>query len=271
VNRFAKDIDYVDFSIPATFDSLLRQGFIIFGTIMIICVTNPIFIAIIIPIGCLYVLLQKFYVATSRQLRRMESSTRSPIYSWFGESVSGIATIKAYGLQEKFIDEIEKKVDENSKTMEPNFTTNRWLSIRLEMLGNLIILSAALLAVIGRDTLDPGMVGLSLSYAMQVTMNFNFLIRQSSQIENSMVSVERIMEYQSGLPQEAAWQLPADPPAAEWPSEGALSLRALSTRYREGLDLVLRDVSLEVAGGEKVGIVGRTGSGKSSLTLSLFR
>ena len=101
VNRFAKDIDYVDFSIPATFNSLLRQSFTIIGTIGVICVTNPVFIAIIIPIGIGYWLLQKVYVATSRQLRRMESATRSPIYSWFGEAISGIATIKAYGLQKR--------------------------------------------------------------------------------------------------------------------------------------------------------------------------
>ena len=84
-------------------------------------------------------------------------------------------------------------------------------------------------------------------------MNFNMLIRQTSMIENNMVGVERIMEYQSGLPQEASWELSSDPPVAEWPSDGAISLRQLSTRYREGLDLVLKDISLEVAGGGKVG------------------
>ena len=101
VNRFAKDVDLVDYSIPATFNNLLKQFFTIAGTLLVICVTNPIFIAIIIPISFMYWVVQKFYVATSRQLKRMESSTRSPIYSWFGESVSGIATIKAYGLQDR--------------------------------------------------------------------------------------------------------------------------------------------------------------------------
>ena len=164
----------------------------------------------------------------------MESSTRSPIYSWFGEAVSGISTVKAYGLQERFIHEMENKVDLNSMSMEPNFTANRWLSVRLEMLGNVIIFFAALLAVLGRDTLDPGMVGLSLSYAMQVTQSLGMLIRQTSMIENNMVSVERIMEYQSGLPQEAAWELYSDPKAEPWPKDGKSVLKT----WRSGTERV---------------------------------
>ena len=271
VNRFAKDVDYVDFQIPSTFNFLLKNSFLVLGTIIVICTTNPIFVAIIIPITVLYCLAQKIYVSTSRQLRRLESSTRSPIYSWFGEAVSGISTVKAYGLQDKFISEIEKKVDKNTMSMEPNFVANRWLSVRLEMLGNVIIFFASLLAVLGRDTLDPGIVGLSLSYAMQITNTLNQLILRTSIIENNMVSVERIMEYQSGLPQEAAWQLDNDPEPEDWPKEGKINLDNLQVRYREGLELVLKGVSLNIQGGESVGIVGRTGSGKSSLTLSLFR
>ena len=271
VNRFAKDIDYVDTSIPLTFAALMRLGLGVLGTIAVISSTLPIFIAIIVPLSVLYWFLQKFYVTSSRQLRRMESSTRSPVYSWFGESVSGISTIKAFKLEEKFCQEMEMKVDTNGKTMMPNYTSNRWLSIRLEILGNIIVLCASLLAVLGRDNLDPGMVGLSLSYAMQITSQLNFLIRQTSQIENNMVSVERIKEYQFSLPQEAEWILDSDPSKDIWPSNGKIELTNLEMRYRERLPLVLKGVNLSFKPGEKIGIVGRTGSGKSSLTLSLFR
>ena len=271
VNRFAKDIDLVDGSIPLTFGALMRLGFGVFGVLTVISTTLPIFIAIIIPISFVYWFLQKFYVSTSRQLRRLESSTRSPVYSWFGEAVSGVSTVKAYGLQEEFCKQMEDKVDINGQTMVPNYTSNRWLSIRLELLGNIIVLFAALLAILGRDTLEPGMVGLSLSYAMQITGQLGLLIRQTSQIENNMVSVERIKEYQYSLPQEAEWEIPSDPKEEQWPTAGNIVLRNFEMRYREGLPLVLRGVNLDINSGERIGIVGRTGSGKSSLTLSLFR
>ena len=217
VNRFAKDIDMVDSSIPLTFAALMRLGLGVVGTIMVICSTIPWFIAIIIPIAFLYYMVQRFYVSSSRQLRRIESSTRSPIYSWFGESVSGVTTVRAYKLEAEFSRQMALKVDFNGGSMVPNYMANRWLSIRLEMLGNLILLFAALLAVLGRESLEPGLVGLSLSYAMQITSSLNMLIRQSSQIENNMVSVERIKEYQTSLPREADWTVAGDPGPDQWP------------------------------------------------------
>ena len=271
VNRFAKDIDMVDTSIPLTFGALMRLGLGVIGTLAVISSTLPIFIAIIIPILFAYYFMQKFYVTTSRQLRRLESSTRSPIYSWFGESVSGVSTIKAFQMDEDFCHEMENKVDTNGRTMMPNYTANRWLSIRLEALGNTIVFFAALLAILGRDTLEPGLVGLSLSYAMQITGSLNMLIRQTSQVENNMVSVERIKEYEDSLVHEADWSMPGDPGQEEWPKQGHIKLENLEMRYRNGLPLVLKGVNLDIKPGEKIGIVGRTGSGKSSLTLSLFR
>lgn len=123
---------------------------------------------VIIPIGLFYYFVQRFYVATSRQLKRLESVSRSPIYSHFGESVSGTHIIRAYGVQNRFISESEHRVDLNQVCYYPSIVANRWLAVRLEMVGNLIIFFAALFAVLNRDTVNSGTVGLSISYALQV-------------------------------------------------------------------------------------------------------
>lgn len=138
------------------------------ATLFVISYSTPIFIAVIVPIGIIYYFIQRFYVATSRQLKRLESVSRSPIYSHFGESVTGTSTIRAYGVQSRFINESEAKVDFNQVCYYPSIIANRWLAIRLEMVGNMIIFFAALFAVLGRDTMSPGLVGLSISYALQV-------------------------------------------------------------------------------------------------------
>jgi len=270
INRFAKDVDCIDRSIPLTFNALLKLGMNVIGTVAIISSTNSIFLVVLIPLTALYWLLQRFYVRTSRQLRRLQSSTRSPIYSWFGETVAGLSTIKAYGATDRFFHDFQDKVDINQSCTKPNILCNRWLAIRLEMLGNLIVLFAALFAILGRDSLSPGVVGLSLCYAMQVTTTMNFLIRQIGQIESNMVSVERVLEYQTDLPQEAAWKTKHEP-SSNWPNRGEVIFKSVETRYRDGLDLVLKDLNLHIPAGKKVGVVGRTGAGKTSLTLSLFR
>lgn len=131
------------------------------------------FTIVIVPIGLLYYFIQRFYVATSRQLKRLESVSRSPIYSHFGETVSGVQAIRAYGQQERFINESEHKVDVNQICYYPSIISNRWLAVRLEMIGNLIILFASLFAVLGREQ-DPSLVGLSITYSLQVNCVFNF-------------------------------------------------------------------------------------------------
>ncbi|ODM89209.1 Multidrug resistance-associated protein 1 [Orchesella cincta] len=270
VNRFAKDVDVVDNQLPMNVRSWLRCFFQVFGTIAVISYSTPIFLAVIVPLGIVYFLIQRFYVATSRQLKRLESITRSPIYSHFGETLTGATTIRAYSKQMSFILESEDKVDHNQRSYFPSIVANRWLAVRLETVGNLIIFFAGLFAVLGRDTLDPGTVGLSISYALSITQTLNWLVRMTSDVETNIVAVERIKEY-SETPQEAEWEIPERKPDKEWPEKGLITFDHYQTRYREGLDLVLRDVTCTIEPGEKVGIVGRTGAGKSSLTLGLFR
>lgn len=152
----------------------------------------------------------------------------------------------------------------------PSIIANRWLAVRLEMVGNLIILFAALFAILSRDTMDAGMVGLSVSYALQITQTLNWLVRMTSEVETNIVAVERIKEY-GETKQEAPWDIPSQTLPKDWPEAGTVEFKNFQVRYREGLELVLKGISFTVNGGEKVGIVGRTGAGKSSLTLALFR
>jgi len=240
------------------------------GTIFTIVFAMPLFIAVILPLAVVYYFVQKIYVATARQVKRMESVSRSPIYTHFGETITGAPTIRAFNRTEDFITENEARIDKNQICYYPSYVASRWLSVRLEFLGNIIIMSAALLAVLSRGTIDPGLVGLSLSYALNVTGSLNMLVRNSSEVETNMVSVERIKEYQE-TPQEAPFDVPENDPGSEWPEHGVVKFENYQTRYREGLDLVLKGIDCNIGRGEKIGIVGRTGAGKSSLTLALFR
>ncbi|KAL9925480.1 multidrug-Resistance like Protein 1 isoform 6-T8 [Glossina fuscipes fuscipes] len=269
VNRFSKDIDTIDVILPLNLRVVIMQALMVLATIVVISISTPIFLAVIIPIAFLYYFAQRFYVATSRQLMRLESVSRSPIYSHFGETITGVSTIRAYAVQDRFIDESDNKVDKNQVCKYPSLIANRWLAIRLEMVGNLIILFASLFAVLGGQS-NPGLVGLSVSYALQVTQTLNWLVRMSSDIETNIVAVERIKEY-GETKQEAPWEVETLKLPRNWPNEGRVVFENFKVRYREGLDLVLKGISFTINGGEKVGIVGRTGAGKSSLTLSLFR
>ncbi|KPU73778.1 uncharacterized protein Dana_GF14209, isoform L [Drosophila ananassae] len=270
LDRLANDIYKLDLVLPELIRVFNSQVFRVLATIVVISLSTPIFLAVIVPIAILYYFAQRFYVATSRQLMRLESVSRSPIYSHFGETVTGASTIRAYNVGDRFIEESDAKVDKNQVCKYPSVIANRWLAIRLEMVGNLIILFASLFAVLGGQT-NPGLVGLSVSYALQVTQTLNWLVRMTSDIETNIVSVERIKEY-GETKQEAPWELEADKNKPKnWPEEGRVEFQNFQVRYREGLDLVLRGVSFNIKGGEKVGIVGRTGAGKSSLTLALFR
>merc|ERR1719225_1367262 len=240
------------------------------ATFMIICYTTPIFMVPVSIVMCCYYLVQRIYVATSRQLKRLESVSKSPIYSHFGETLNGAATIRAFHLQGNFITQSEDLVDGNQKAQYSAIVANRWLAIRLETVGNLIIFCSALLAVLGRNDLSPGMVGLSVTSALSVTQTLNWLVRMTSEVETNVVAAERLKEY-SETKQEAKWDLESDEKHSDWPSKAVIELKNVSARYREGLPLVLKDLSFKIETQQKVGIVGRTGAGKSSITLALFR
>uniref|UniRef100_A0A3Q1HY50 ATP binding cassette subfamily C member 2 n=1 Tax=Acanthochromis polyacanthus TaxID=80966 RepID=A0A3Q1HY50_9TELE len=269
VNRFAKDIFTIDETIPQTVRSWIMCLLGVLGTLVGISLATPIFVAVLVPLAVIYYFVQRFYIATSRQLRRLDSVSRSPIYSHFGETVSGLSVIRAYGHQERFLKHNEVTIDENLKSVYPWIVSNRWLAIRLETIGNMVVFFSALFAVISRDTLESGLVGMSISYALNITQTLNWLVRMNSELENNIVAVERVSEY-SEIENEAKWITDSRPPDT-WPEEGRLQFEDYKVRYRPGLDLVLHGITCDINSTEKIGIVGRTGAGKSSLTNCLFR
>ncbi|XP_056143847.1 multidrug resistance-associated protein 1 isoform X2 [Lampris incognitus] len=270
VNRFAKETDTIDSIIPSIIKMFMGSMFNVMSSCVVILVATPLVAVVIPPLGLLYFFVQRFYVASSRQLKRLESVSRSPVYSHFNETLLGTSIIRAFGEQERFIRESDKRVDHNQKAYYPSIVANRWLAVRLEFVGNCIVSFAALFAVMARENLSPGIMGLSISYALQLTASLTWLVRMTSDLETNIVAVEKVKEY-CDTEKEAEWKHESSTLPQGWPTAGFIEVRNFGLRYRQDQDLAIRNISATIQGGEKVGIVGRTGAGKSSLTLGLFR
>lgn len=271
LNRFSKDIDTADFGICINVRGVLVYTFRALVSFILISMETPLFLLALLPLGIFYWLLQKLYIAASRQLKRIESTSRSPVYSHFQETVAGAASIRAYGSSHRFERECCNRLDTNHEAYFPSVVALRWLTVRLELLGYTIVFLAALLAVFQRHVLSPGLAGVSVSSALTITATLNMLVRSCSDLETNIVAIERCLEYtrlESETP--VRKELPVTPPP-EWPADGNIRFESYATKYRSDLPDILHDLSFEVRAGEKVGIVGRTGAGKSSLTLALFR
>ncbi|KAJ2873875.1 hypothetical protein GGH93_002885 [Coemansia aciculifera] len=272
LQRFSKDQTSVDEVIPRTFGSWLQNLVSIVFSLAVIMYLMPAFGLMIIPTVLFFFYLKNHFLETSRMLKRLLSTTRSPIYSSFEETLAGVSTIRAFGKSDSFIAENLQRLTANHRCAYLLLAMNRWLAIRQEIVSALIIFVTAMLGVISLlyGKADVGVIGLSLSYALQNTQQINWMLRMEGDLENSMCDYVRVQEYEQLTP-EAPDVIEDNRPEGSWPEQGMVEFKNYSTRYREGLDLVLKGISFAVKPREKVGIVGRTGAGKSSLTLALFR
>lgn len=272
LNRFSNDIYKVDEQMGRVFGMFFTNLAKVLFTLIVICFSTWPFIFIIIPLCLFYYHTQQYYLRTSRELRRLDSVSRSPIFSNFQESLNGVSVIRAYGQTDRFKQHNRILIDTNMKAFNPAINANRWLAVRLEFLGSLIIFGASGLSVLSLKNggMTAGLVGLSVSYALQITKALGTIVRMTVEVETNIVSVERILEY-SCLTPEAPQIIENNRPATSWPESGAIVFENYLTRYRADLDYVLKDLKLSIAPKEKIGIVGRTGAGKSSITLALFR
>ncbi|XP_048349017.1 ATP-binding cassette sub-family C member 2-like isoform X4 [Sphaerodactylus townsendi] len=264
-----KDMFIVDVRFHYYLRTWLNCTLDVIGTIVVIVYASPLFMLVVVPLGYLYFTIQRYYIASSRQIRRLAGASHTPVISHFSETLLGVSTVRAFGHQERFINQNKDVINENLVCFYNNVISNRWLAVRLEFLGNLMVFFAALFAVIANGKVDSTTVGLSISYALSITQSLNFWVRKACEIETNGISIERVCEY-SNIVKEAPWILSSRPPAG-WPNEGVIQFISYKVRYRPDIDYALQDISFQTSREEKIGIIGRTGAGKSTLTNCLFR
>lgn len=270
INRFSSDMGVIDKKLPVTLPVLLRFLMLCLSAILVdVCVT-PYFLIVVVFVVAVYYYIQSFFRHSSRELQRLDSITKSPVFSHFSETLSGLSTIRAYREESRFVERMNDHINDNNLAFIMVNCANCWLGISLDYLGGVILflatVSSLTAAIMG--TTSTSFVGIAMTYTLLVPIYLNWLVRQVSNVEMYMSSVERVNKY-CNLPIERV-SSPVDVPL-DWPSKGEVRFEKVTMTYEAGLDPILRNVSVTIAPGEKVGICGRTGSGKSSLVMSLFK
>ncbi|CAM9886717.1 unnamed protein product [Scytosiphon promiscuus] len=278
LNRFTKDMHFMDDLLPMTLYDFVICSFMVTGGTLIIFFVNPWVVISMIPAVWYFLYLMSFYMKTSRETKRLEAVTRSPVYSQLSETLDGLVTIRAFSTQNRFLNAFTERVDLNTRAYFAWVFTARWLGFRMDMVVIIVLIASCFFSVAVNeysDSVDAGLLGAALVYVLQLGGLFQWSVRQSAEVENQMVSAERVLGY-CRVAQEASLESePGCKPDDDWPARGGIEasrlVRDMSMRYREDLPPVLRRLTLSIKGGSRVGVVGRTGAGKSSLISALFR
>jgi len=270
MNRFSKDLENIDQEVAPVALGFLHCAASLLTIVIMVSVITPAFLIAAVFISGIYILIGMFYINASRDLKRLESVQRSPLYQQFGETLSGMTTIRAYGDERRFIRENLNKVNVHNRPFIYLWAANRWLAMRVDVAGALVSFFSGAFVIMRAGSIDAGAAGLALTYAVSFTENVLWFVRLYASNEQNMNSVERVKEYLD-VDQEAAPINPNNRPPHYWPSKGAVEFQGYSTRYKKDLDFVLKDLSFKINPCEKIGVVGRTGAGKSSLALAFFR
>ncbi|XP_066522703.1 multidrug resistance-associated protein 4 isoform X2 [Hoplias malabaricus] len=269
LNRFSKDIGHVDALLPWTFVDFIQVFLQIIGVIAVAASVIPWIMIPVLPLLIVFLFLRRYFLQTSRDVKRLESTTRSPVFSHLSSSLQGLWTIRAFKAEERFQKTFDAHQDLHSEAWFLFLTTSRWFAVRLDGMCSVFVTITAFGCLLLRHNLDAGAVGLALSYAVTLMGMFQWGVRQSAEVENMMTSVERVVEY-TELENEAPWETQKRPPP-EWPNQGLITFDRVNFSYSSDGPVVLKNMSAVFRPKEKVGIVGRTGAGKSSLISALFR
>jgi len=225
----------------------------------------------VLPLLLLNIWYRNRYIATSRELTRLQGVTRAPVIDHFTETFSGSPTIRCFGKVDEFYKINLDRINSNLRMSFHNYAATEWFGFRLELIGTLVLsITAFLMISLPSNFIKKEFVGMSLSYGLSLNSLVYYAISISCMLENDMVSVERVNQY-STLPSEAAWAVADCLPSANWLRRGDIDIKDLEVRYRSNTPLILKGITVSIRSGEKIGVVGRTGSGKSTLIQVLFR
>eukprot|EP00897_Mesotaenium_endlicherianum_P008662 jgi/Mesen1/7824/ME000417S07136 len=282
INRFTRDTSDIDKTLPNYCSLFLFGCFSLLSTLAVITALDTLALVAVVPLLVGFYYAYAYFQTTMREAKRLDSVARSPVYAQFSEALNGLATIRAYRAHVRMTGVNGRAVDRSVRYTLLTMSANRWLAIRLESLGALMIFAVAIFAVLssarsaaaadmgGAQASTAPLLGLILSYALSITSLLTMTLRLASVAENSFNAVERVGAYSEITP-EAPAVIEGSRPPPTWPAEGAISFDNVVMRYREDLPAVLQGLTADVKGGEKIGVVGRTGAGKSSLLNALFR
>lgn len=269
VNRFAKDVDTMDNNLTDTMRIAGISLGMVFSVFILIIAYYYYFAAALGPLMIIYITAAAFYGASAKEVKRHEAVLRSVVFARFNEAVYGTATIRAYGAADQYVRRLNEAIDNMDSAYYLTFANQRWLSVRLDAIGIIMSFVTGILVVTSRFNVSPSIAGLVLTYLLSIVQMLQFTVRQTADVENHMNSTERVQQYGTGIEQEAPLHTIEVP--KEWPARGEITFNSACMRYRPHLPLVLDSLDLHVKPGEKIGIVGRTGAGKSSVITALFR
>ncbi|RLV94170.1 ATP-dependent bile acid permease [Spathaspora sp. JA1] len=270
MNRFSKDIEAVDQELTPFAEGVFMCLVQCLSTLVLITFITPGFLIFAFVISFLYYLVGYFYLTLSRELKRYESITKSPIHQHFSESLNGVATIRAYGIESRFMKQNLKAIDANNRPFFYLWVANRWLAFRIDAVGSMVMLFSGSFVLLSIGKIDSGLAGLSLTYAIAFSESALWVVRLYATVEMNMNSVERLQEFLE-VEQEPPYQIKETEPRPSWPEHGRISVKDVSLRYAPELPRVIKNVTFDVEPCNKVGIVGRTGAGKSTIITAFFR
>ncbi|XP_016344220.1 ATP-binding cassette sub-family C member 9-like isoform X4 [Sinocyclocheilus anshuiensis] len=268
LNRFSADTNIIDQHIPPTLESLTRSTLLCLSAIGVIAFVTPAFLIALVPLAVAFYFIQKYFRVASKDLQDLDDSTQLPLLCHFSETAEGLTTIRAFRHEARFKQRMLELTDTNNTAYLFLSAANRWLEVRTDYLGAVIVLTAAVTAI--WTSSQSGLVGLGLTYALTVTNYLNWVVRNLADLEVQMAAVKKVNSFLSTESENYEGSMDVSQVPEDWPQHGEIKIQDLCVRYDTMLKPVLKHVNAHINPGQKVGICGRTGSGKSSLSLAFF-